>query len=257
MRRGAGGAGMLLEGKWAVVTGSNRGIGRAILSRFAENGASVFAHSRKPSAEFEEYCEALAKERGVRVIPVYFDARDSGEMKGALREVRASGAAPDILVNNLGAVRSVKLFQMTGMEELREEFEVNFFSQMEFTQGISRMMVPKRRGSIINISSCAPMEPRTGMLPYVSSKSAVIGATRRLAIELGQYGIRVNSVAPGLTETDMAGQMQGELERQTIGRTVFGRKAKPEEVADAAVFFASDLSAFVTGQVLRVDGGLM
>lgn len=247
---------MLLEDKWAVVTGSNRGIGKAILTKFAENGANILAHARKKTVEFEEYCNSLEQKYSVKVVPIYFDATESAEMKAAVKEIKDTTGQIDILVNNLGTVNSIKLFQMTKMEEIHQEFDVNFFAQIEFTQYISRVMLRRKQGSIINISSCAAMDAYMGMLPYVSSKSALIGATRRLAIELGQTGIRVNSIAPGLTETDMAGQMQSELEKQTVERTIFKRMARPEEIANAVLFLASDLSSFVTGQVIRVDGGL-
>ena len=146
---------------------------------------------------------------------------------------------------------------MTTMQEIRDEFEVNFFAQMELTQYISRMMIRNKRGSIVNISACAAIDGNTGMLPYVSSKSAVIGSTKRLAIELGMYGIRVNSVAPGLTDTDMASQMEGGLEKDTLRHVILGRKADPEEIANVVAFISSDLASYMTGQIIRVDGGML
>lgn len=248
---------MFLKGKTAVITGCNRGIGKAILEKFAENGAMVFAHARRETEEFQIMCQKLTERYHVKIIPVYFDARDSEQMKQTVKEIGKISKNIDILVNNMGVVQSVKLFQMTKMEEIKEEFEVNFFAQMEFTQYISRYMVRNKAGSIINISSCAGMDGNMGMLQYVSSKAAMIGATKRLAIELGEYGIRVNSVAPGLTDTDMGDQVNEELEQDNLRHLVIKRKAKPEEIADAVMFFASDMSSFITGQTLRVDGGML
>ena len=192
------------------------------------------------------------------VKPVYFEATDSLQMKQAVKEIQGDTKGKvDILVNNMGTVNSVKLFQMTKMEEIREEFDVNFFAQIEFTQYISRLMVRNKKGSIINISSCAGLDGNTGMLQYVSSKAALIGATKRLAIELGNYNIRVNSIAPGLTETDMGNQMNEELEQQLLDHLIIKRKAKREEIANAVVFMASDLASYITGQIIRVDGGML
>lgn len=247
----------LLQDKNAIITGCNRGIGKATLQLFAEQGANVFAHARKPSEEFEDMCKSLAEKNDVDIIPIYFDAIDSEEIKLAVSNIKKHTKRIDVLVNNLGTVNSVKLFQMTNMQEMKKEFDVNFFAQIELSQYISRLMQKEKRGSIINVSSCAGLDGNTGMLPYVSSKAALIGATKRMAIELGAYNIRVNSVAPGLTETDMGNQMREDLEQETLNHTIFKRKAQPREIANGILFLASDLSEYITGQVLRVDGGML
>lgn len=248
---------MLLEGKKAVITGCNRGIGKAILEKFAYQGADVFAHARKRTEEFETICSELSEKYHVTVIPVYFDVTKEEEIKLGVKEIMSREKKIDILVNNVGAVKQVKLFQMTNMQEIRDEFEINFFAQMFITQLISKIMIRRKQGSIVNISSCAGMDGNTGMLEYVSSKAAIIGATKRLAIELGNYNIRVNSVAPGLTDTQMGAIMSDDLQKEVFNRLVIKRKAKPEEIADAVLFFASDMSTFITGQTLRVDGGML
>jgi len=248
---------VLLRGKNAIVTGSNRGIGQAILSKFAENGANVFAHARKENLQFEQYCHSLEDRFHVRIVPVYFDVANAEEVKGGIKRVIGINKEIDILVNNVGVVNQVKLFQMTSIQEMREEFEVNFFAQMYITQLVSKLMVRRRQGSIINISSCAGIDGNTGMMGYVSAKAAVIGATKRLAIELGNYNIRVNSVAPGLTDTEMGHKMSEQLQEEMMKQLIIKRKAQPKEVADAVVFFASDMSSFITGQTLRVDGGML
>lgn len=247
----------LLEGKTALITGTTRGIGKSILTRFAQQGADIFAHARKETKEHTEYCRALEKQYSVSVFPVYFDAQNESEIQSCAKAIQQSKKTIDVLVNNLGVVSNRQLFYMTPLSTMKEEFNVNFFAQIYLTQYISRFMIRQRHGSIINISSCAGLDGNTGMLQYVSSKAALIGATKRLAIELGSYNIRVNSVAPGLTDTEMGGLMSGDLEQQTLSHQIFQRKAKPEEIADAVVFFASDMSNFITGQTLRVDGGML
>lgn len=248
---------MLLKGKAAIITGSARGIGKQCLESFAEQGADVFACARKKTDEFEEFCQKLAEEKEVMIRTVYFDFMMEDEIKNAIKEIGSITKDIDILVNNAGMVGNINLFQMTPVRMMREEFEVNFFGPMLFTQYISKWMGRKKKGSIVNISSVAGLDGNTGTLQYVSSKAAVIAATKSLAIELGKAGIRVNSVAPGLTDTDMGNMMSDNLEQETLSHQIFARKAKTEEIASAVVFLASDMASFITGQTLRVDGGML
>lgn len=248
---------MLLQNRTALITGSNRGIGKAVLTKFAEEGANVFAHARKESDAHTSYCHNLSKQYNVKIFPVYFDASHESEIKSCVKGIQKINRHIDILVNNLGVTSVPQLFQMTSISKIKEEFDINFFSQIYLTQFISRFMVQQKSGSIINITSCAGIDGNTGMLQYVSSKAAMIGATKRMAIELGQYNIRVNSIAPGLTNTQMGNMMENHLEQITLSHQIFQRKANPEEIANAVLFFASDLSTFITGQTLRVDGGML
>jgi 3-oxoacyl-[acyl-carrier protein] reductase len=183
------------------------------------------------------------------------DLADDVSIKNALRAIHNSTNKVDILVNNAG-IASGGLFQMTSIAELRRLFEVNFFGQILFTQGISRIMARNKSGSIINITSSAASIPEIGTLAYGSSKAAFSRATESMAKELGDNGIRVNAIAPGLIETDMYEQMSPEGRDRLISRAAIKRAGKPEDVANIALFLASDLSQFMTGQVLSVDGGL-
>ena len=241
--------GMLLQGKTAIITGSNRGIGKAILTKFAENGANIIAHARKETEEFVAYLSNLERQYGVTVVPVYFDAREETEMNAAVKQITSITKDIDILVNNMGTVNTISLFQMTPMQSIKEEFEVNFFAQMRFTQYISRLMTRKKKGSIVNISSVAGLDGNTGMLQYVSSKAAMIGATKRLAIELGSSNIRVNSVAPGLTDTDMGNRMKEELENEkdALVSKLAGFDLHRKKAEEMLVYNEASRQSFETG----------
>lgn len=247
---------MLLEGKTAVVTGCNRGIGKAILEDMAKHGADVFAVVRKENSEFTLFCQELEKKYEVNIQRVYADFSKEDDVRKAAKEILHEKKDIDILVNNIGIANPLNMFTMIRMESIRAAFEINFFSGLLFTQMLSKSMMKRKRGAIIFISSSAAFDGGANV-EYSASKAAIIGESRRLALELGRFGIRVNAVAPGLTETDMGNSMSPEDEAIALSRNIMGRKGKPEEIADAVVFLSSEMSKFITGQVLRVDGGLI
>jgi 3-oxoacyl-[acyl-carrier protein] reductase len=246
---------MLLRNKVAVISGCNRGIGKAILETFAENGANVFACVRKKTDEFLDLVGVLTENTGVSITPVYFDLLDVEQIQKGINQIKSSKNPVDILVNNAG-VASGSLLQMTSLEDLKNIFEINFFSQILFTQGISRYMSRFNSGSIINIASTAGMIGDAGTTSYGSSKAALILATKALSTELGAKNIRVNAISPSITQTDMFNQMDERTRNKIIIASALKRPATAVEVANVALFLASDLSSFITGQVLRVDGGL-
>ena len=246
---------MILKGKTAVITGCNRGIGKAILEAFAEEGANVFACTRKQSNEFDLFVDELEKKYDVKIYKIYFDLSSESEIDRGMKEIYSYKVPIDILVNNAGMVNQSKLFTMIKMEEIKRLFQINFFAQIQITQFISRLMMKQKSGSIINIASTAGMDGTLAELDYVSSKAALIGATKRLAIELGKFNIRVNAVAPGATETDMLSNMSDELKERTTSELILNRLGKPSEIANAVVFLASDKSSYITNQIVRIDGG--
>lgn len=244
----------MLEGKTAVITGCNRGIGKEIMWDYVKNRAKVFAVVRRESDEFKAYCEELRDAYNAEIIPVYMDLQNQDKIKAGAKEILSHKIPIDILVNNAGVALPQRMFFMTKMETIREVFDVNFYAHVLLSQILGKSMMKNKSGSIIFLSSSAAFDGGANV-EYSASKAAIIGLTRRLAVELGGYGIRVNAIAPGLTDTDM-GQMSEEDEAKALSMNIMGRKGKPGEIADAAVFLGSDMSSFITAQVLRVDGGL-
>ena len=247
---------MLLKNKTVVLTGCNRGIGKAILGVFAKNGASIWACVRQLDDDFIDFTKGVEDDHEVNITPVPFDLADEGQVKEGINTIRSAKQPVDILVNNAGVIFTA-LFQMTSVAKMKEVFEINYFSQILLTQSITKIMARQKAGSIINISSSAAIEGNEGRMAYASSKAAIIASTKVMAKELAMYNIRVNAIAPGLTETDM---MQGSTSKEaldfTLQRICMRRVGKPEEIANVALFLSSELSTYLTGQVLRVDGGM-
>ncbi len=247
---------MLLQGKNAVVTGANRGIGKSILTKFAEYGANVWACTRRPDDGFTEFVGQLEADTGVDVDQVHFDLADDEQVAAGAKQILAAKKPIDVLVNNAGII-DTSLFLMTPIDKMKELFEINFFSQLALTQRLARTMARQKSGSIVNLSSSAAIEGNEGRTGYASSKAALITATKVMARELGAANVRVNALAPGLTRTDMMlGSTPDDAQAQVVDRLSLKRIAEPDEIAGVVVFLASDLSSYLTGQVLSVDGGM-
>ncbi len=247
---------LLLQGKVAVVTGANRGIGRAILTCFRAHGCSVYACARQLDALPDiPVAPPLGADAGF-LEWVALDLASEASIREASRRILADKRKIDVLVNNAGTA-SGALFQMTTMAEMRRTFEVNLFGPLQFSQGLARWMARQGGGSIINLASTAAFVADAGTLAYGSSKAALARATQSMATELGASGVRVNAIAPGLTTTDMYEQMDPAAREDLLAASALKRPASPEEIAHVALFLASDLSSYVTGQVIRADGGLV
>lgn len=244
----------LLQGKNVLLTGANRGIGKKILEKLAQNGANVWACSRTYHEEFEKTVKDLKKEHQVQIQPVYFDLTDEAEMKSAVKQIMQEKRPVDALINNAGMAYGGGLHK-TSVEKLREVFEINYFAVIRLTQYISKYMIRQKHGAIVNMASVGGIESKPGYLAYGSSKAALIWATKCLANELAAYRIRVNAVAPGLVNTDMGFYKPEKELEETIQRTPQKRMAEPEEVADAVLYLLSNQAGFITGHTLVIDGG--
>ncbi len=246
---------MLLSGKNAVITGCLKGIGKSTLETFAKNGSNVWACALNPDEEFEALCQNLAEENKVWIKPVYFDMVNHEQIKSGLKQIASDKLPVHALVNIAGMTQDA-LFHMITMDQMKLIFEVNFFSQMYFTQFISKLMVRQKYGSVIFISSISALDGSYGQLSYSASKAAIIGATKTLSVELADKGVRVNALAPGVIDTDMVKAVPSEIIQKRIDQMKIKRIGRADEVGKGALFLASDLSNYVTGQVIRIDGGI-
>lgn len=243
-----------LENKTAIITGTNRGLGRELLIAFAQNGCNVVAISRHDEDEYISFLKRIASENGVSVYPFKADFSNIEELNAVLKAVHKQFNTIDVLVNNAGVAFGAS-FHMTSINKLKEIFDVNYFSQVAMMQAISRKMLKQKSGSIINIASVGGIEANPGYLAYGSSKAALIFATECLSKEIGPHGVRVNAIAPGLIDTQMGHYKNDDELQKVIDRTSLRKMGSTQDVVSMALYLASDKSAFITGQIIKVDGG--
>ena len=245
----------LLKNKNILVTGTGRGIGKKIMEVLAANGANIWAHARIQTDEFIDRCKNLSEEYKVQIWPICFELTDYEAMKENVQKIRKYRLPIDGIVNNAGITYNA-LFQMSDMKLVREQMEVNFFAVYQLTQYIVKSMIKEKKGSIVNIASSAGIDGNSGKSAYGASKAAIIIMTKSIATELGKFGIRANCIAPGITETEMLLTMPEYVIEDVKNNVDLKRSGKPEDIADTVLFLLSDLSSYITGQVIRVDGGM-
>ena len=244
----------MLNGKVAVVTGGSRGIGRAIVWKLADLGADV-AFSYAGNAAAAEETANLCREKGVRVFAMQADVSSAQAVADFFAAVERELGPVDILVNNAGITRDNLVMRMKE-EEFDQVIETNLKGTFLCMKAVARGMMKRRSGRIINLSSVVALRGNAGQVNYCASKAGVIGMTKSMAKELAGRGVTVNAIAPGFIETDMTAKLPEDVKTTMAASIPAGRLGQPEDIANAAAFFASDEAAYVTGQVLCVDGGM-
>lgn len=245
---------MLLEGKKALVTGSSRGIGKEIVRKFLEEGAEVWGLCSKPSAAREEL-ESFAKEKNTAFHEICADASNLEELTSTVKAALSEAGGFDVLVNNAGITRDGLSFRMS-MDDWNSVIAVNLTAVFAVSQIVSSDMIRKRAGSIINMTSIVGLHGQGGQVNYSASKAGLIGMTKSLAKECGGRGVRVNAIAPGFIDTDMTRAVNEEARKVWLEGIPLKRAGQVSDIANAAVFLASDMSSYITAQVLGVDGGM-
>lgn len=246
---------MLLQGKNAIITGARSGIGLATVHLFAQNGCNCWAVVHREDEAFLSTIAQWSDEYNVWIKPIHIDLSESESIKTGIKLIMQEKLSIDVLVNAAGIVSPNRLFTMTKMEDIRHVMDVNFFSVIELTQLVCRSMMRQRKGSIINVCSIAAWGEDTSQLEYAASKAALTIATKKLARELGISGIRVNAVAPGLTQTKMLGDLENEQLQYITKGIGLHRVGTPEEIAEICLWLACERSSYVTGETIKADGG--
>lgn len=247
---------MLLQGKIALVTGASRGIGFATAKLFAQEGAHVFISGRSIEALNEAQLGITSSVSGAHISTLVLDVTEPDSVRDAFQSLFKQTRRLDILVSNAGVLDDA-LISMVTKSQIDHVFAVNTFGVLYCAQYASRLMARNKYGSIINLSSIIGSNGNVGQTVYAGSKAAVIGITKSLSKELAPLNIRVNAIAPGFIDTDMARSIAPDKFSERVASVKMGRIGTPEEVANVALFLASDLSSYVTGQVIGVDGGML
>ncbi|MEZ4974741.1 MAG: 3-oxoacyl-[acyl-carrier-protein] reductase [Cyclobacteriaceae bacterium] len=245
----------LLEGKNALITGASKGIGRAIALQYAAHGANV-AFTYLSSVEQGQALEKELQDKGVKAKGYRSDASDFAQADKLISDVVADFGTLDILINNAGITMDNLLLRMT--EEMWDKImQVNLKSCFNTVKAAARPMMKQKGGSIINMTSVVGLKGNAGQANYAASKAGIIGFTKSIALELGSRGIRSNAIAPGFIETEMTAKLDEKTVQSWRDAIPLKRGGQPDDVANACVFLGSELSSYMTGQVLQVDGGML
>ncbi|MFN4854175.1 MAG: 3-oxoacyl-[acyl-carrier-protein] reductase [Bacteroidota bacterium] len=245
----------LLHNKVSLITGASRGIGKGIVLKFAEQGSNI-AFTFHSSVEKARELENELSQFGIKAKGYQSDAADFGASEELINKVVADFGTVDVAVNNAGITRDGLLMRMTE-EQFDEVIRTNLKSVFNITKALQRPMLKARKGSIINLSSVVGVKGNAGQSNYAASKAGIIGFTKSVALELGSRNIRCNAIAPGFIETEMTGALDEKTVQSWRDSIPLKRGGTPEDVANLALFLASDLSAYITGQTIHVCGGML
>ncbi|NNC82652.1 MAG: 3-oxoacyl-[acyl-carrier-protein] reductase [Flavobacteriales bacterium] len=245
----------LLQGKTAIITGASRGIGKAIAQRFVDEGAKV-AFTYLSSEERAKALEEELTKGGGEAVGFRSDASDHADAQKLADEVLERFGSIDVVVNNAGITRDNLLMRMSE-EDWDQVMQTNLKSIFNLTKAVQRTMLKQRKGSIVNLSSVVGVKGNAGQSNYAASKAGILGFTKSIALELGSRNIRCNAIAPGFIETEMTEKLDEKVVAEWRNTIPLKRGGRPEDVADLAVFLASDMSDYITGQVIHVDGGML
>ena len=244
----------MLKGKTAVVTGGTRGIGKSIACKLAENGANLAIIATKASEEAQKTVDSF-KELGIEARLYTCDIKNADEVTSVTEEILADFGNVDILVNNAGITRDNILPALSVMD-IEDVIDVNLKGTMYVTKSFIRQFVRKKSGNIINISSVVGLMGNKGQTNYAASKAGIVGFTKAVAREYGRKNIRCNAVAPGFITTDMTNKLTPEQVNEISGQIVLGRLGCADDVAKLVLFLASEQSSYITGEIIKVDGGM-
>lgn len=237
-----------------MITGGARGIGKEIVEKFLKNGATVYFIDLNPG-EFMDSYTSLAKEAGCEVHFKQANVANEEEITSVLKEIISECGKVDILVNNAGITRDGLIFRMDS-KDWHDVLTINLTSAFYISKVIAQHMISKKSGSIINVASVVGVHGNAGQCNYSASKAGMIGLTKSLAKEVAARTIRVNAVAPGYIDTPMTEKLSDKIKDQVINTIPMKRMGQPEEISDVILFLASDLSTYVTGEVIGIDGGM-
>ena len=244
-----------LKNKNIIITGCNKGIGKATLEGLAMYGANIFACVRSDSNEFKKFVSNLKKKYKVKIYVIKLDLSKKSSISNCANEIFKITKDINVLINNAGILFN-SLFQMTSEKQIQEMFQVNYFGQIYLTQMISRRMAKNKIGNIIFVASTSGTKGDYGRFAYSSSKAAILSLVKSLSKELSNYNIRVNAISPGLTETDlMLSNTKVDIIKSEVEKVLLKRVATTSEISDVILFLASEKSSYVNGQNIVVDGG--
>lgn len=241
--------------KTICITGASGGMGQAIALEFAKDKCNLILCDLRPSVEFDQFMNHLRNSFDIEIHPFYFDLMDEESIKEGCKSIKALKIKIDVLVNNAG-IPHLAILPFTRISDAKKVFQVNYFAQLQITQSLLGIIKKNEGAAIVNLASIAGIDGDIGNCVYGATKASMILFTKVLSKELANYGIRVNAVAPGLTNTNFANMMGDKAKASMEQISLMGRLGNPEEIAKAIFFLASKEASFINGQTIRIDGGL-